>query len=865
MKARVSNIGEKLIEPLTNREREILVLLAQGYSALEIAQLLTLAVSTVKWYVQQAYGKLGVHNKQQAILRAGELRLLETRSPIAYGHSSPKHNLPSQLTSFIEREKDVERIQQRLAGHRLVTLIGVGGIGKTRLSQQVANQLIDNYANGVWLVEFAALNDPTLVPQSVATVFGIQQMADPSGLVETLIHFFQSKTLLLILDNCEHLLDACAGLADQLLRNCPNLKILATSREALGILGEALYQVPSLTIPDIQPILFIEKLNEYESTRLFTERAQLVQIDFALTKENASSITQICSHLDGIPLAIELAAVRIQTLPAEQIAQQLDRCFHILTGGSRTALPKHQTLQASIDWSHNLLSEPERVLFRRLAVFAGGWTLETAKAVCVGDGIEADDVLNLITQLVNKSLILIKQMQGQEARYHILETIRQYASERLLEAGEAEQLRNRHLDFFLQWLERVEPEVRGAQQLQRLDQIEAEHDNLRAALEWSLTQVEHGEASLRLAGALPVFWNQRGYVNEGLAWLEKVLSSQTAPRAGGVRAKALYGAGFLACWQGDRMATARTRLEESAGLWRMLGLAGRTGLAHALATSCEAMRILGDPAAARSLADEAIALCREQDERWGLAYGLTNLGIAIRDQEDFALARSVLNESVALWRELGDLWGLDLATHRLGEVAVRQGNYEVARRHFMDCLVIAKKRGDQKQVAWKLSNLALIALNLGDWAEAKVYNEQCFSMFQELGSKYGQATAYSYFGFLTLIDGDNQQAQRFFEQALEIACKSGPIWLGANTLMGLACAAASTQAWRAARLLGAAEARLKAGASYWDTVEKLCVGRATATAMAQLGETAFAAAQAEGWAMTFEQAADYALETEPSA
>ena len=259
-------------------------------------------------------------------------------------------------------------------------------------------------------------------------------------------------------------------------------------------------------------------------------------------------------------------------------------------------------------------------------MFAGGWTLEAAEAVCVGDGVEADAVLDLMTQLVNKSLIISKHEQGQEARYHILETIRQYASERLLEAGEGEQLRNRHLDFFLHWAERVEPEVRGPQQLEWLDQLEAEHDNLRAALEWSLTQAEHGEASLRLAGALPVFWNQRGYVNEGLAWLEKVLASPTAPRAGGARAKALYGAGFLACWQGDRMATARTWLEESVGLWRMLGSAGQTGLAHALATLGEAMRILGDPAAARSLADEAVALCREQDERWGLAYALDQFG-----------------------------------------------------------------------------------------------------------------------------------------------------------------------------------------------------------------------------------------------
>ena len=412
MNARVSKTGEVLVEPLTRREREILALLAQGYTASEIAQQLTLALSSVKWYIQQVYGKLGVNNKQRAILRAGELGLLETGSPIAHVQLIPKHNLPSQLTSFIGRKKDVGRLQHRLAEHRLVTLIGVGGIGKTRLSQQVANQLIDKYADGVWLVEFAALNDPMLVPHSVATLFGIQQSAGDNALVETIIHFLHDKTILLILDNCEHLLDACAELADKLLKNCPDLKILVTSREALGITGEALYQVPSLTIPELQQSSLIEKLNDYESIRLFQERAQLVQMDFALTKENASPVTQICSRLDGIPLAIELAAVRVQTFSAEQIAEQLDQCFHILTGGSRTALPKHQTLQACIDWSWYLLHDVEQILLRRLSVFAGGWTLAAAESVCKGNGVEGNAALELMSQLVNKSLVMSERERG---------------------------------------------------------------------------------------------------------------------------------------------------------------------------------------------------------------------------------------------------------------------------------------------------------------------------------------------------------------------------------------------------------------------------------------------------------------------
>ena len=444
-----------------------------------------------------------------------------------------------------------------------------------------------------------------------------------------------------------------------------------------------------------------------------------------------------------------------------------------------------------------------------------------------------------------------------------METIRQYASERLLDAGEGEQLRKRHFDFFLEWTGQVEPKLRSPQQREWLDEIETELDNLRAALEWGLTQVEHGEVCLSLAGALLSFWSQRGYGSEGRSWLNRTLSSHVSPVAGAARGKALHAAGYLAHDQGD-MTIARALLEESVGLWRALGLTGRTGLAHALATLCETMRILGDPAAARSLADEAVVLCRKQDDRWGLAYSLIHLSMAIRDQEDFALARSTIDESIALWGELGDLWGLGLATHRLGAVAHRQGDYEEARRRFMSCLVIARERGEKVQVAWMLGSLAKIALNLGNWAEAKTYYEESSSLFRELGSKYAQAQSHVDFGLLALLDGENEQAQNFFEQALELARTSGPVWLGANALMGLAGVAASTHARRAARLLGAAEARLKAGGSSWDAVEKLCIGRVIATAMAQLGETAFAAAQAEGQAMTFWQAVVYALETEPS-
>ena len=384
MNARVSKTGEELIEPLTRREREILVLLAQGYLGPEIAKQLTLALSTVKWYVQRVYSKLGVNNKQRAIIRAGELGLLETHSPAAPIHFHPKHNLPSPLTSFIGREKEIETVKHLLVPHggcRLLTLTGAGGSGKTRLALQVAAELRDAFPDGVWFIEFAPLSDPTLVQQSLLTTLGLSEQAGRSTFA-IVSDFLQPKRALLILDNCEHLIQACAQLAETLLRACLSLHILATSREALSIPGETLYLVPTLTTPDPTQVNF-ETLGQYEAVQLFVERAQTALPGFRLTAENTSAVAQVCHQLDGIPLALELAAARVKALRVEQIASRLaaNDQFRLLTAGRRTALPRHQTLHALIDWSYNLLSKDERLLLRRLAVFAGGCTLESAEAV----------------------------------------------------------------------------------------------------------------------------------------------------------------------------------------------------------------------------------------------------------------------------------------------------------------------------------------------------------------------------------------------------------------------------------------------------------------------------------------------------
>src|SRR5579884_1061615 len=434
-------------------------------------------------------------------------------------------NLPVQLTSFIGREKEMEEIKRLLSRTRLLTLTGSGGCGKTRLAAQVGADLLADFADGVWLVELAAIADPALVPQTVASTLGIRE--EPGQrLLETLQQHLKPKSLLLLLDNCEHLSAACAQLAETLLQACPNLRILASSREALGIAGELAYRVPSLSLPELPRLpsaeaALVPALARCEATRLFVERAALSYPGFALTEQNAPAVAQVCVRLDGIPLAIELAAARIKVLSADQIAARLDDRFRLLTGGSRTALPRQQTLRALIDWSYDLLSEAERTLLRRLSVFAGGWTLEAAEAVC------SADALHLLTSLVDKSLAVYEEQAG-EARYRLLETVREYARDRLLESGEMEEVRERHFAFFLRMAEEIEPKLTGLEQAAWLDRLEGEYDNLRAASGWALSAAEGAQAGLRLAGALWRFWEIRGHIDEGRGRLKNALDRPDA-------------------------------------------------------------------------------------------------------------------------------------------------------------------------------------------------------------------------------------------------------------------------------------------------------------------------------------------------
>jgi non-specific serine/threonine protein kinase len=604
-------------------------------------------------------------------------------------------------------------VKRLLADQRLLTLTGPGGCGKTRLALAVGHELVEEFEDGVWLVELASLSDPALVAQTVAFTLGVREQPG-RPLTETLTDYLRPREVLLVLDNCEHLVEACANLAVALLRACPRLRILATSRETLGIAGETPWLVPSLSLPAGRQPPAIEEMPRYEAVRLFIERTTAVLPGFALTDRNAQAVAQVCQRLDGIPLAIELAAARARVLAVEQIAARLDGCFRLLAAGSRTALPRHQTLRATMDWSHELLSEEERALFRRLSVLAGGFTLEAVEAVCAGEGIEEEEVLDLLSHLVDKSLVVVQE-RGGEARYRLLETVRQYGNEKLLESEAAEAIRRRHASFFLALAEEAEPKLKGAQSRLWLERLEIEFDNLRAALRWAADAGEV-ETLLRLAGALWWFWLRNGHLSEGRRWLEGALERVEATARTAARAKVLWGAGFLAFSQVSHPA-ARSRLEESAGICREIG--DRRGLAYALSFLSLVMAHQGVPAEARPLAEEGVRLFREDGgDRWGLAIALTNMGVVAEAQADYELAIPLFEESATILRELGDRWPLSIPLRHLGIVAYRHGDHLRAEGLYKESLASLRELGEKWLISLCLEELAGVACAQGKHARA---------------------------------------------------------------------------------------------------------------------------------------------------
>jgi predicted ATPase/class 3 adenylate cyclase len=717
------------------------------------------------------------------------------------------NNLPRQLTTFIGREREIAEAKRLLAETHLLTITGPGGSGKTRLSLEIGARLLSEYPDGVWLVEFAHLADPARVPQVLATALSVREEADRPLLV-TLVDHLRPKRVLLLLDNCEHLIDACAGLADTLLRGCPEVKILPSSREALGLTGEVVFRVPPLSLPDSRLVPALERLAEYEAVRLFVDRAIAVKPDFTLTDDTAAAVVQICRRLDGIPLAIELAAARVRTLSVQQITAHLDERFRLLTGGSRTALPRHQTLRGLIDWSYGLLSEAERELFRRVSVFVGGWTLEASVAVCAGVDVDRYDIVELLGRLVDKSLCLIDG-EGSDPRYRLLETIRQYGFEKLAETSEGQVVRARHRDFYLGFAEDAEPRLQGPEQVAWLQRLEADHDNLRAALRWSL-DCDETEAALRLGSALSLFWDTHGYVREGREWLDELLaharerptSTVTARRALGKvldaasRTRARWSefpqateflTQGLAVWRelgdkrgiaealnnlavgatqsGDRV-RARVLVAESLALFRELS--DKRGTAHALNNLAEILRGDGDLPGARALFEESVPLFEAIEERRGLSHALDNLGGILTAQGDYGPAEALYSRSRRLAEELGDNHAVATALRSLGGVAHHRGDHERARSFYEDSVARFREMGDGFCLAKSLIGYALTSHEMGDHEQARVLGDQGLALLREAGAKGELAPRLGQLGAAALAHGDVARAARFFEQSLAL-------------------------------------------------------------------------------------------------
>jgi predicted ATPase/class 3 adenylate cyclase len=768
------------------------------------------------------------------------------------------NNLPRQLTGFIGREREMAEVKRLFATTCLLTLTGAGGSGKTRLALQVAADIIEDYADGAWWVELAALTDPSLIPQSVAAALNLREQPG-RPLIDTLADHLQPRALLLVLDNCEHLLSACAQLVDGLLRACRHLKILATSREGLGIAGETFYPVPSLPVPDSQQVVSLGELIQYEVVQLFTARATAVLPTFRVTQRNAIAVAQICRRLDGMPLAVELAAARVKVLPVEQIASRLDDQFRLLTGGSRVALPRHQTLRAAMDWSHNLLSAEERAMLRRLSVFAGGWTLDAAEAVCIGDDVNASEVLDLLTHLVDKSLVVAEEHDG-KGRYRLLETIRQYGRDRLMESGEVESVRTRHRDFFFALLEEAQPHLgwhAGPEQASWLDRLEAEYDNLRAAMEWSLGS-GGTEAVLGPLKILTEFRDTRGYWSEQLQSLEPVLSA-TIRAFSPLRAWALEAAGGAVRRFGD-IGRSIALIEEAININR--ALKDKKGLAQCLMRLGTAVYRQGDYRRAAALFEESISLSESDDkgDKGRLGFTLYLLGVVARLRGDYRRAEAYCKESLVLNRALGRTAYVGHALDGLGLVALCLGESDKANSLCEEALALAEQGRYKYGTFSFLNSLGLIACAKGDYLRATAMCEEGLSLARDLGEKGGIARALNVLARVAFYQEDRRRAATLHRDSLVIFRDLREKLGIAQCLERLGVVAADPAPERAARLFAAAAGLREAIDAPLPPFEAAEYDSTVNGVRAALQADTLAAAWAEGRAMTLEQAIEYALE-----
>ena len=657
-------------------------------------------------------------------------------------------SLPVSVSRLVGRERELEALRELIDRPevRLLTLTGPAGVGKTRLAIELATGLYRPFPDGVVLVELASLSEPSLVAQAVASAVGVrEQPAVP--LLATLSDALQTHHLLLVLDSCEHLVGPCAELAERLLRACVNLRILVTSLEPLRIAGESTWAVPALGVPAPARLTSAEQLVDFDGVRLFVERAGAVRPGFSLTESNAPIIAHLCWQLDGLPLAIELAAAWVKTLNPEQIAARLEDRFRLLTGGSRTASRRHQTLRGAIEWSYSLLTVDEQTFFDRLSVFAGGCHLEAVEAVCAGNGMGEEDALPLLDRLVDTSLVVAEERHGDQ-RYRLLESLRLYGRERLVTSGDAEATYRRHAEHYLALAEAAEPALWGSDAVAWLNRLEIEHDNLRAALRWA---TGHGEVeiALRLGAALSRFWQVHAHLSEGLKWLESALAWASSGSTA-TRARALDAAGHLARDRAD-YDRASALYEESLGLRRELD--DRRGTALVLNNLGVVAQLQGDYDRAVAVHDESLALFRTLGDQRGVALSLLTMGTMAQLQGDLVRATAHYEESLALFQALGDTRGTAASLSSLGNLASSQGDFAAADELYVQSAVLFRELGDTRDIAACLSNQAGIARDRGDLLRAAAFARESLALFHELGDHRGIAACLELIGSATAVQG----------------------------------------------------------------------------------------------------------------
>jgi predicted ATPase len=759
-----------------------------------------------------------------------------------------RHNLPVQLTSFVGRDQELGEVRKLLAEARLVTLTGVGGTGKTRLALQAAAEELDSYRDGAWITELASIGDGTLVVDQVAASFGVGDMETDSGrrLADVLAAYLADKQLLLVLDNCEHVREGCAELGESLLSRCPELRILATSREVLGIAGEVSYQVPPLRLPS-EDIALIE---ESEAVRLFSDRAAQVRPDFRIGDGNRGAVAEITVQLDGLPLAIELAAARVNILTPDQILERLGDRFRLLAAGRRTGTGRHETLRATMDWSYQLLDEAERALLRRLAVFSGGWTLEAAEAV--SPSLDALEVLDLLAGLADKSLVDVAE-ENRASRYRLLETVRQYALEELVSEGEEAAARRRHAEYFLDLAQASESGLRGPDQNAWLRRLDVEHDNIRSALAWSIEAGEN-DLALRLVAAMGWFWWMRGHWKEALRWFyrtyerteeaDPVLRGRAVYKTAGIeiiRARPAEVAPLVA--EAHQAFQAANDTEGLAWTTLLLG-ASTLDAAEGIKTARESAQLfsdigdewgrhwanftLGGAIAMREKeAEPGIDLIRETasafealGDRWMAAWISFLLGSVLANQGKLEAARSAMERSLELARETEDRWIIPHARCRLGVVATMARDLEEAERMFEVALPVLRRIGDENCTALSLTYLGEVKVDRREWAAAHDHLTKALDGYRELRNPYGTGN-------------------------------------GLRRLMWLAIAAEDYE--RAARLLGAAEALREQVEGFITSHDRARQEEAVEVLRAMLGEDRLGELQQSGAAMSLDEAVAYSL------